>query len=737
MSIWNPFAFTPTGQAVAPVAPPALRVMDGQATAQQLAHAQDAFYRFCASARLSAVPNPVETGRLPDGTRYRIVTVGAQTVMEIWPLNVTDSTELMHGVLRQVSEFAKPMAGGTRRVLEEFKANGETQYSDVTGFFVRPNYEYLETPIWLAFAKYDLSGPAAVLAQFGRGAVAAYNKYLGAKGAMPRSIGDGVFVVTAADGQKLFACYRIEAGDVKIVGMKGANLRVKGGLPSEISSLFGEAPLPPTNAEWAAAPIAVSYEEIRAASGFPFVALWSGLSFPKVASTGSGVEAYFIVASHEPIPPGGVLYKSRLMKLTFSVLPSGEFRAVVSAAGAPGNYDAFFATEAQIPDSGIWSAPFAVTHEGGVLTLFTMEHEFDSYSRPGTTPKKLIARKTLKWPRGEAHIHLEKTYSNVYASSWRRATAVLVGTKTETRETFPGYTMTTTSQKWVLVKSAAGSSDARADDRQFGSVQGLGREGTYYVTESTWKGDGVVVSGTFSGSYNPLTDEWYVVAMSETLYGTSYDRTAELAAAMAALNVDDSGELTFPDPKRKLYLGFFGGEASGELAGFDINEPTLPKPDYRFPNDRSFAIGAAMLSSYASIAVNWEDSSGSGELEVFQGKAVFKSAKLHANGSVYEIDAMGVMSLYDTPAMISQREKELNFAKAGPLGAIDNYRGGQMVVDLSQVGGPQVLLAFQGYSAVLGAQRTWKSTRGSLVGGTDDSNYTKTLSGKFVGVLQP
>lgn len=85
MSIWNPFAFTPTGQAMAPVAPPALRVIDGQATAQQLAHAQDAFYRFCASARLSAVPNPTEIGALPDGTRYRIVVVGPQTIMEIWP----------------------------------------------------------------------------------------------------------------------------------------------------------------------------------------------------------------------------------------------------------------------------------------------------------------------------------------------------------------------------------------------------------------------------------------------------------------------------------------------------------------------------------------------------------------------------------------------------------------------------------------------------------------------------
>ena len=38
MSLWNPYAFTPTGRAMAPVAPPALRVIDGQATAQQLAH---------------------------------------------------------------------------------------------------------------------------------------------------------------------------------------------------------------------------------------------------------------------------------------------------------------------------------------------------------------------------------------------------------------------------------------------------------------------------------------------------------------------------------------------------------------------------------------------------------------------------------------------------------------------------------------------------------------------------
>lgn len=86
MSLWNPFAFTPTGNPVAPQAPPSLRVMGGkQAAPQQIAYAQQVFHQFCSRARLSPAPNPTEMGRLPDGTPYRIVVVGPQTIMEIWP----------------------------------------------------------------------------------------------------------------------------------------------------------------------------------------------------------------------------------------------------------------------------------------------------------------------------------------------------------------------------------------------------------------------------------------------------------------------------------------------------------------------------------------------------------------------------------------------------------------------------------------------------------------------------
>lgn len=83
MSLWNPHAFTITGQPMAPAAPPALRVQGGTATPTQLAMAQAAFASFCTHARLSAVPNPTQIGRLPDGSPYRIVVVGNTAIMEL------------------------------------------------------------------------------------------------------------------------------------------------------------------------------------------------------------------------------------------------------------------------------------------------------------------------------------------------------------------------------------------------------------------------------------------------------------------------------------------------------------------------------------------------------------------------------------------------------------------------------------------------------------------------------
>ena len=111
MSLWNPYAFTPAGQPMVPAAPPALRVIgDRPATAAQLSAAQAAFAAFCMRARLSAAANPTEIGRLPDGTAYRIVTIGETRIMELQPVGAAD--ERRSGIVIAFGDLdGKPLEG--------------------------------------------------------------------------------------------------------------------------------------------------------------------------------------------------------------------------------------------------------------------------------------------------------------------------------------------------------------------------------------------------------------------------------------------------------------------------------------------------------------------------------------------------------------------------------------------------------------------------------------------------
>lgn len=85
MSLWNPFTFGVGGDnALLGAAPAALRVY-GQATDEQIVAARAVFHRFCAASRLSSAQNPTQAGRMQDGSAFRIVTVGRQTIMEFWP----------------------------------------------------------------------------------------------------------------------------------------------------------------------------------------------------------------------------------------------------------------------------------------------------------------------------------------------------------------------------------------------------------------------------------------------------------------------------------------------------------------------------------------------------------------------------------------------------------------------------------------------------------------------------
>ena len=108
--LWNPYAFSPTGEAVPVGAPPALRIMNGQATSAQLTTAQTVFANFCMHARLSTVPNATEQGRFPDGSTYRIVTIGGSMVMELYPATTgTQTKNVFSGILMEFGTGKEPV----------------------------------------------------------------------------------------------------------------------------------------------------------------------------------------------------------------------------------------------------------------------------------------------------------------------------------------------------------------------------------------------------------------------------------------------------------------------------------------------------------------------------------------------------------------------------------------------------------------------------------------------------
>lgn len=98
MSLWDHNAFTPFGEPVPSTAPPALRVMGGQATAAQLFAAQAAFSQFCTHARLSFVANPTAQGLLPDGSSYRIIDLAGVRTMMLWPAGSSSKALAKSGI---------------------------------------------------------------------------------------------------------------------------------------------------------------------------------------------------------------------------------------------------------------------------------------------------------------------------------------------------------------------------------------------------------------------------------------------------------------------------------------------------------------------------------------------------------------------------------------------------------------------------------------------------------------
>ncbi len=332
MSLWNPYAFTPTGQPMAPQTN-ALRVYGAEPSKGQLAMAQQAFAEFCMTERLSFAPNQTQQGFLPDGSKYRIVVVGNTRIMEV-RVNGADEVdgapEMAHGVLRDRGWNSPPTPPGYK----EFKSVGGSIYKVTQKFTYTTKPDITYGPNTGKWFRVDATGLMKKYAQFVAGANAGYSAYLHKKKVPPVSTDLGVGIVAfGSGGDKRVYFYSFVGGAIRAIRatVVPAKAIVKGGnVPPEILAAFGGCPIPPSKQQWATLGYTVlNSGHFSAALGWDMNGVVNGyssnpfgeragtsFSLPPHTVSDDGKKLYFV--AKKPIDPSDEYKKSKSRPITVS-----------------------------------------------------------------------------------------------------------------------------------------------------------------------------------------------------------------------------------------------------------------------------------------------------------------------------------------------------------------------------------------------------------------------------------
>lgn len=339
MSLWNPYAFTPTGQPMAPQTN-ALRVYGAEPSKGQLAMAQQAFAEFCMTERLSFAPNQTRQGFLPDGSKYRIVVVGNTRIMEV-RVNGADEVdgvpEMAHGVLRDRGWNSPPTPPGYK----EFKSVGGSIYEVTQKFTYTATPDITYGPNTGKWFRVDATGLMKKYAQFVAGANAGYSAYLHKKKVQPANTDLGIGIVAfSSGGDKRVYFYSFVGGAIRAIRatVVPAKAIVKGGsVPPEILAAFGGCPIPPSEQQWATLGYTVlNSGHFSAALGWDMGGVVNGYSSNYYAGRGGtsfslpphtvsddGKKLYFV--ARKPIDPSDEYkkLKSRPITVSFSEIDVG------------------------------------------------------------------------------------------------------------------------------------------------------------------------------------------------------------------------------------------------------------------------------------------------------------------------------------------------------------------------------------------------------------------------------
>ena len=753
--IWNPYTFTPLGNPIVGEAPPVLRVLGGmQATAQQLSYAQQRFTQFVMQARLSTVPNPTEAGRLPDGTQYRIVKVGPQTTMEIWPGGVADLDEIFHGILRENGEVEVD----GKLLLHEFRGNGKPYIdtAELYGDFHGANV--LNTYCWRAFNRKDLSGAAAKLAQFGRGAHVAYTQALKSRSNADkyatRHIGGGVIVGDIVEGgisKKAVYFFRYVPG-TGIVTRRGevlteAMMKVK--LPKYIKDLFGGAPLPPTEHEWQLASTALNESAILGAAAVTsgnYSSLARIMAFPAYAMTVGSNDAYFIWQEYKPHPDGAPQEhtKHSVLLMASFTFGDGYVTGAVSTASAKGIFE-FSLLPVNLPEPSTHVGVIGVTHVAGALTVFRRETIFDHYDLENGAPfVKIVQQVREYWGGGSVIRNKAREWES--ASGSQSGTVTLSWVNVETThyngpaDGLPeGLSAWTTVARQRVDRTGTGSRSLKEKPMTgLGQIITFGVEGVFQVS---------------SGSRTPFDESGSANCSSWGIGPPQVVKNWISWADPPMPNVPFDASPTTTSPYTDT-LAPSTGHNSFKYGGLQkwangIGSVVLPSEALSW-GGRTEKEYAFSILGFVPLTGESEDAGSTGTYtqELQKNEGVFDSETLNANGPQHSIPSMTILKKFEDDERIKEIKESGRFGFDSPLMSINTkyypYEtlGITILFNISQLGGHQCLYTIKSTATKGGVRyaERYDMGWGSLVDNPYDIHYSPiSVPGQlthFIGTTQ-
>ena len=247
---------------------------------QQQSQVQARLQAFLQQCRLSPVLTQWVNGVLPDGSAYRLYAHNGAVEVTVAPAAAAPAAaraQFMGGLVRCVGTVLAPVSSGSTETVpwyqyfkeNEAPENPRPQYIATRKLFAKPGQQAPQET-FATFWRHNLTGAAALWAQFGRGAGALYASYFARTGvtAPTPEIGDCVLITQVQGKPYAVALSADYQGKGRVTGLrvqivKPADFGMEASkVPPQLLALFGGIPIPPMAARWNAPDYIISEQAI-------------------------------------------------------------------------------------------------------------------------------------------------------------------------------------------------------------------------------------------------------------------------------------------------------------------------------------------------------------------------------------------------------------------------------------------------------------------------------------------